>query len=144
MKNNEEVLSFIWQNADMGIIGISSVLKFVNNEDFKELLEEQMEEYNKICEKVGDLMLESNDEEKYKDSSKISEIRTNLMSNMKLMKDKSISNVAKMMIEGTNRGIIEIQEKINSYKISDKKVEKLAMEFKDMLEHNLDELKKYL
>ncbi len=48
------------------------------------------------------------------------------------------------MIKGNNRGIIEIQEKINNYEGTDKKIMALAKELLRIEKRNLDNLKKFL
>ena len=63
---------------------------------------------------------------------------------MKTIKDSSTSNLAKMMMTGNNKGIIEIQEKINNYDGHNKKVISLAKKLLETEKRNLNDLKKYL
>ena len=52
--------------------------------------------------------------------------------------------MAKMMIEGTNKGIIAVTEKINAYNNNDAEIIMLANKLKNNLEENVNNLKKYL
>ena len=67
-----------------------------------------------------------------------------MMSKMKLMKDSSSSAIAKMMIEGSNKGIIEITEKLNNYPKDDQEIVDLANKLLDIEQKNLDDLKEFL
>ena len=66
------------------------------------------------------------------------------MSEMSLLKDNTINNIAKLMVEGTTKGVVEIIEKLNAYNNTDVEITVLADRLKSMLENNIDELKKYL
>ena len=57
--------------------------------------------------------------------------------------DSSISNLADLLIRGTNMGIIEGKKLLNN-KTMDKKVHKICKEYVKMQELYLDKLKEYL
>jgi len=63
---------------------------------------------------------------------------------MLLIKKDEENKIAKMMIEGSNKGIIEITEKLNSFKNCDIEIKDLAKKLLATEQHNLEELKKYL
>jgi len=74
----------------------------------------------------------------------MAKVSTKVMSEMTLLKENTTQVIAKMMVEGTNKGITQITEKINAYNNSDAEIVVLANRFKSMLEKNVEELKKYL
>ena len=74
----------------------------------------------------------------------MAKVSTKIMSEMSMLKDDSSKNIAKMMIEGTNKGIIELTEHINAYDNNDAEIIVLANKYKDILENNIEELKRYL
>ena len=78
------------------------------------------------------------------DIGMMAKVSSKVMSEMELMKDDSDKTIAKMMMEGTNKGIIEITEKINAYNNSDAEIVVLANKLKATLEKNIEDLKKYL
>lgn len=142
MKKEIELLNFIFKNAEMGIIGIDDLLEILEDNKFSEILRNQREEYCKITNKVRKMINDYGME--VEENSNISKARSNLMVKLSGLKDKSIKKFAKMMIEGTNKGIIEIQEKINAYSKEENEVLNLAKELLEVEENNINELKEYL
>ena len=142
MSEEVEFLNYIYKNAKMGVIGIDSVITKVTDQKFEQVLNKQKDEYESICKEADDILKKYG--KKYEDVSALSKISTTMMSEMSLIKDNSIKHIAKLMVEGTNKGIIEIVEKLNAYNNSDAEITVLADRLKSMLEKNIDELKKYL
>ncbi len=142
MSEEVEFLNYIYKNAKMGIIGVDAIISKVSEEKFEKVLKEQRNEYDKVCNEAEDIL------KKYGKQNEevgiLAKISTNVMSEMSMLKDDSTKNIAKLMVEGTNKGIIEITEKINAYNNSDAEIIVLANRLKSILEKNIDELKKYL
>lgn len=141
---NEEVefLQFIYKNAEMGVIGIDNIIGKVTEEKFEKVLQGERNEYENICTEAEDVLKKYGKQNE--EVSAITKVSTKVMSEMSMLKDDSVKNIAKLMIEGTNKGIIEITEKINAYDNSDAEIVVLANKLKVTLEKNIDELKKYL
>lgn len=141
---NEEVefLQFIYKNAEMGVIGIDNIIGKVTEEKFEKVLQGERNEYENICTEAEDVLKKYGKQNE--EVSAIAKVSTKVMSEMSMLKDDSVKNIAKLMIEGTNKGIIEITEKINAYDNSDAEIVVLANKLKVTLEKNIDELKKYL
>lgn len=142
MNDDVSFLQLIYKNAEMGIIGIDSVITKINNREMEALLKGQKEEYESIC-KDADNILKKYGKQK-EDISMLAKVSTEVMSGVSLLKNSSTNNIAKMMVEGTNKGIIEITEKINAYNNNDMEIVELANKLKEILENNIEELKKYL
>lgn len=146
MKNKRlkevDFLQFIYKNAEMGIVGINNIIVKVKDENLEDVLKNEKQEYENICRESESIL------KKYGKSNEeigvMAKVSSKVMSEMSMLKDDSMENIAKMMIEGTNKGIIEITEKINAYDNSDAEIIVLANKFKDVLENNIEELKKYL
>ena len=141
---NEEVefLQFIYKNAEMGVIGIDNIVTKVKDEKFEKVLKNQREEYNNICREAENILKKYGKQNE--EIGTMAKVSSALMSEMSLLKDDSNQNIAKMMIEGTNKGIIEITEKLNAYDGSDAEIVVLATKLKNTEEKNIEELKKYL
>ncbi len=143
MNKNVEFLDYIYQNAEMGVNGINQIVDRVDNAELAKLMEEQKEEYDHILESAKEIYKKYGQEEK--ELGKLTKITSYVMTEMMMMSKKGEDNsVAKMMIEGSNKGIIEITEKINHYETCDKEIKSLAEKLLATEQHNLDELKKYL
>jgi len=141
---NEEVefLQFIYKNAEMGIIGIQDIITKVQDEKLENVLNSQKEEYNTICNEAQDILKKYGKQNE--EVGMMAKVSTKVMSEMTLLKENTTQVIAKMMVEGTNKGITQITEKINAYNNSDAEIVVLANRFKSMLEKNVEELKKYL
>lgn len=142
MKKDVDFLNYIFKNAEMGIIGIDDLMDKIGDEDFKTILENEREEYVRITKKAKEILNEIG----YvaKENSELAKLRSNLMIKLESMKDNSTSAYAKMMIEGTNKGIIEIQEKINNFNTDNHDIEDLANDLLETEENNIEELKQFL
>jgi len=138
----KELLDYIYQNAKMGIVGIDNIKSVIKDEEFLKTIREQEKDYYAICQEATSLLLERN--ESVKDISGMAKIMTYIDAKLKTNEDTSTNVLAKMMIKGSNRGIIEIQEKLNRYDQADKKVVRLAKNLLKIEKRNLDNLKKFL
>lgn len=143
MNKDIEFLDYIYQNAEMGLVGIDKIIDKVENEDLESLILEQRSEYEHIMEDAKEIYKKYGKDEK--ELSKLTKLSSNIMTDMMLITKKGETNlITKMMIEGSNKGIIAITEKLNHYKDSDKEIIDLAEKLLATEQHNLDELKKYL
>ena len=142
VNNHIEFLNYIYQNAEMGIVGINDIVSKVKDEEFESLLNEQKSDYENICNEAIEILKKYGKEQQ--ELNKMAKISSYMMSMMKTMKDPSTSNLAKMMMEGSNKGIIEITEKINNFKEKDEEIVDLANKLLETEQNNLDNLKKFL
>ncbi len=142
MSEEVEFLNYIYKNAEMGVVGIDDVSPKTDNEKFEKLLKREREEYLEIAREAEAILKKYGKQNE--EVGTMAKMSTKMMSEMKLMKDNSTQTIAKMMMEGTNKGIIEITEKINAYNNTDAEIVVLAGKLKSTLEKNIEELKKFL
>lgn len=142
MSEDVELLNYIYQNAKMGIVGIDNIKSSIKDKQFYKLIKEQENDYYEICTKAIKYLSLYNCEKK--NVNMLAKTMTFIDAKKKLMKDNSVSHIAKMMMEGNNMGIIAITEKLNNYQDVSKNVTKLAKELLRMEKANLENLKKYL
>ena len=142
MGKDAEFLNYIYQNAKMGVVGIDNIKSKIFDDDLKKIIATQRNEYEKITAEASKLLNELGVSEK--DISGMSKVMTYVMANLELLKDDSSSNIAKMMIDGSNKGIIEITKNLNSYTNMNSRIIKLAKKLLATEQHNIDELKIYL
>ena len=140
--NNIEFMQYMYKNSEMGVIGIDDVIDKVDDESFKKVLSNQRKEYEKFMIKASLYLDKYEAEEKH--NNMMAKIGTKMMSEMVNLKDHKTNVVAKMMMDGTNKGITELIEKINAYNGDDKEIELLSLKYQKTLENNIEELKKYL
>ena len=142
MDNNINTLDELNKGCSMGVDALNVILSKVDDNKFKDLLEKQKIEYKDLSDKISDLYEEYSNQE-------IS--HTNIMEKAMTwygiekdtITDSSISNLADLLIRGTNMGIIEGKKLLNN-KTMDKKVHKICSEYVKMQELYLDKLKEYL
>ena len=142
MSEEVEFLNYIYKNAEMGVIGIDDIITKVKNEKFEKLLHTERDEYEEICREAEGILKKYGKENE--EVGKMTKMSTKMMVDWSLMKDDSDQTIAKMMMEGSNKGVIEITEKINAYNNTDAEIIVLATKLKSSLEKNIDDLKKYL
>ncbi len=142
MKKNIEVVDNIYKTAQMGIVGINDVLEKITNPELKDVIYKQLDEYQKITKEAQQL---------YKDYgiepsklSKMAKMNSKVMIEMKCQKDECNKTIAKMMIEGTNKGVIKITTALNNYNHEDEEIVKLANELLKIEQQNIEELKPFL
>ncbi len=138
-----QMLNFVYQNAQMGVESLEEILPMVEAGEFKEGLGAQLKEYRQIHDKAGKLLNKAGYDEK--GINAMQKIMTYLMIDMKMMMDSSPSHVAKMLIQGSNMGIIDAQKRIHEYEShADKEVIGLMKHLQEFEEKNVERLKVYL
>lgn len=142
MNENIEFLNYIYQNAQMGIVGVDDIITKAQDKNFENLLKEQKEDYQSICDETLEIFKKYGRDNK--ELNPMAKMSSYMMSMMKTLTDSSINNLAKMMIEGSNKGIIEITEKLNAYQKADSEIIDLANKLLDIEQKNIDNLKTFL
>lgn len=142
MNENINALDELNKGTTMGMDAIKFILDKVEDKDFKKVLKEQYNKYDEISKKANELYDEYSEKEP-PETSTMEKVMTWSNVQMETMNDKSNSNIAEMLIQGTNMGIIEGRKILNNKKL-DKKVNKLIEEFVSMQEECVEILKEYL
>ncbi|MCI8664731.1 MAG: hypothetical protein HFG69_16065 [Hungatella sp.] len=145
MSRNKEVdmLDFIYQNSQMGVASLNEILPMVEEGKFKESLRSQLKGYKDIHEKAKNHLNKAGYDEK--GIHAMQKMMTYLMIDVKMMADSSPSHVAKMLIQGSNMGIIDAQKRIHEYKgEANPEALKLMKHLQEFEEKNVERLKEYL
>ncbi|MDD4733391.1 MAG: hypothetical protein PHU05_00850 [Bacilli bacterium] len=142
MEENKNALDELNKGCTIGIESINNLIDKVDNQKFKNILEKQLAQYDKIEDKINSIYINYSDKSPHEIDS-LTKVMNDYMINMKTMKDHTDSKIAEILLQGTNMGIIEGKRILNNKKI-DKKVEKLVEDFIDNQENVVEELKEYL
>ena len=129
MKGSKDVLSSIIKTAQMGQVGIRSILNAPLSVSMKDALRTQLHEYDAIERDALTLAASRGWELEQLDPS--IRIMTNMMSRMKLSFGNATSKAAKMMIEGNTKGIIKGYKNLNDFPVSDQRVRILSQKLLD-------------
>ncbi len=138
----KEILLKLYQNVEMGIVGIEAIEDKIESRSLAKLILNQKKEYEVLKEKLVSLCSKYNVEDK--ELGSLVKISSDVMVTMKTLIDKSEHTIAKMMMEGTNKGLIQLEELLNNYQGKDEKITELIKETIDLEHQNNEELKIYL
>lgn len=103
LKSDGEILAEIYRNAQLALTSISDLLPEVEDEEMKEELLREHEEYEKICSQAASLATRY--DLNLKEPSPIKKAMMWSAIKMNAATDNSAQNVAQMMIKGTVNGI---------------------------------------
>ena len=142
MEEEINILDELNKGACMGIDAIDFILDKVTDKDFKKVLCDQKDEYEKMTDKIGTLYKEFSDSELH-ETNGINKAMTWMGVEAKTLTDDTTSKLAELMMQGTNMGIIEGRRLLNE-KSGNKKIDELVKEYVNMQEKFVELLKKYL
>ena len=140
--NEREVIVKLYQNVDMGVVGIESIEDKIKTRALAKTVLNQKEEYQNLKQELLSFCKDYNVQEK--ELGTMAKLSSGMMSNMKLMMDKSDNHIAKMMMEGTNKGLISLEELKNNYDGKDEKLIAMIEKIIKVEQQNNEDLKIYL
>ena len=142
MNGNVELLNYIHQNSEMGQDTIKQLVAISKDEEYKKMLQSQLEEYKMIYDTTDKKIKELNNQAK--DINVFSKASNYFMVNLNTLVNKTPSHISEMLIQGSTMGIIDITKKIKEYHNADKEILDLANKLLKLEQNNVEECKKYL
>lgn len=142
MINDNEMLNYVLQNAEMGCNGISAVRRQLKDNKVDGVLCEQLIKYSKLYH-CANTMLKRRGADVHH-VSPMTKAMTNYAANRDLKRDSSASHIAEMMIKGNTMGVNKMARHMREYDGSDPHITMLAKKMLDTEEENIGELKSYL
>ena len=137
-----DILKEINKDAKMGMDSITIVNEKVQDEKFKELLNEQHNEYQNIFDRTQELLVQNNEDMKDIPSMQKAMAWTGIQINT--MNDKSNSKLSELLIQGNDMGVIKGTKLLNESSFTTPEIENLLSDFVRLQEKNIDDLKKFL
>ena len=137
-----EILKEINKNAKLGMDSITMVNKKVGDENFKNILNNQHNEYQNIFDRTQELLVQNNEE--IQDVPTMQKIMGWTGIQLNTLTDKSNSQISELLIQGNDMGIIKGVKLLNSLNFKDNQIKNLLSDFVQLQERNIDELKKFL
>ena len=142
MDKNQQLLDFIYKNASMGVYGIKQTVCMAKSEDFKQVLEKQLEQYKAILTSTKELY------DKYalqeKEPGFCKRFYACMMLNLETTFNNTDSKLAELMLIGSNMGVIKATQNLKKYPDADEDIKNLMERLLQNEEYNVEELKKYL
>lgn len=142
MNGNTELLNFVYQNAQMGVVTLKQLMELAHGEDFRSHMEAQLREYETMEAEAVKLLEEHGCDEK--GLSAFEKIRTYLMIDLQTLTDKSASHVAEMMLIGSTMGVINALRNLRKYEGAEKRIRDLMDRLLKFEERNMEQLKKFV
>ena len=134
-----EALNELYKIVTMGIIGIDEVKGHIEDKTLAKTMSDAKKKYMVNKMDITNMLKELGEE-----PTKINiiiKMFNEIYTGIELLKCDD-SKIAKMLTEGTNKGIIKVEEILNSE--TDKKVTELAEELLELLEFQIKSWKSYL
>ncbi len=142
MNKEIELLNYIYQNTQMGIISIEQIIEINEDKKFSKLLNKQLNMYETINKQAIKYL--NNRDMFEKEISNFSKIKTYFMINIQTITDKSVSHLAEMLIIGSTMGVIDTIKKLNDYNDNDYQIINLMKKLHEDEEKNIVKLKLFL
>ncbi len=145
MDVNMELLEYIYQSSEMGVVSLTNLLKDINEKEnkLKTIISDELSLYEKY-QKESEKLLSKNKME-IKENSMMKKMMSKMGISKEVKKDNSDAAIAHMLIEGFTIGVVDIETKIKNYKKdADKKILKLASDYLKFQQEEIESLKKYL
>lgn len=145
MDVNTELLEYIYQSSEMGVVSLTNLLKDINGKENKliPIISDELSLYEKYQKESRKLLLKRNSS--IKENSMMTKMMSKMGISKEVKKDNSDAAIAHMVIEGFTMGVVDIESKIKNYKKdADKKVLKLASDYLKFQQEEIEKLKKFL
>ena len=142
LTDRQELLNFIHKNAQMGEESIGYLLDVTDDDTMRDFLQQQRAEYADVMQQACDMLQQNG--ARPQGVGSMAKMSAYMMVNTKTMVDNTPSHLAKMMIEGSTKGTIEITKKLKLYDGVDHPAEKLGQRLLKMEETNIEKLKDFL
>ncbi len=145
MKNpSEDLLNDIYKSAKMGTQSVTHVIGKTKNEGIRRELASQLDKYHEFESEARNKLIEMSLAPK--EPTMMDKVPADMSIAMSTMIDSSDSSIAKIMIDGYNMGIIELQKSVNHAKEKgvDESVMNIASGVIEFEERSIENMKQYL
>ena len=142
MKNSQQILSYVLKTAQMGQVGIRSVLDTRMRPGLRKAPEQQLREYDQIETEAHALASQRGWE--LKDLDPALRMMSNMVTRMKLSAGGSESKIADMMIQGSTKGMIKGLRNMHQFPREDSRISALSQKLLDTENANIRQMQAFL
>ena len=142
MKNSKEILSSVLKTAQMGQVGIRSLLDTTMQPTLRSALESQLREYDAIETEAHAIASQRGWELRELDPAV--RFLSDRMTRMKLVGSNRDSRIADMMIQGNTRGLIQGIRGLHQYPSRDDRVSGISQKLLDCETANIRQMQQFL
>ena len=140
--NSLKIVNAVFQNANLSAENVRTILPYVKNEKFAEILNGQVKKYEDFCSRAEKLAKKYGGELQSDNAFGRFFIRTGIK--MKLLSDTSVSRIAEMMLQGSTMGIIDLGKLIRHTPDVSEEAQTLLRELLIYEEDKVELMKYYL
>lgn len=137
-----DILKEINQNAKMGMDSLTTVIKKVNEGNFKNLLNTQHNEYQNIFDRTQELLVKNH--VKMNDTPNMQKAMSWVGIQFNTAMDSSNSKISELLIQGNDMGIVKGTKLLNNYSFMNNEIKNIVSDFVRLQQKNIDDLKQYL
>lgn len=142
MKTSKELLSSITKTAQMGQVGVRSVMNYAKNERLRDALHSQLKEYDMIEQEAQQIAtMRGWDIQELEPAAKL---MSQTYARANLMVGNTDSRIAAMMINGNTKGIIKSIKNKHHSNQSDLRISKLSDKLLAHETANIRQMQEYL
>ena len=142
MKNSKEILSSVLKTAQMGQVGIRSLLDTTMQPALRSALESQLREYDAIETEAHAIASQRGWELRELDPAV--RFLSDRMTRVKLVGSNRDSRIADMMIQGNTRGLIQGIRGLHQYPSRDDRVSGITQKLLDCETANIRQMQQFL
>lgn len=139
---NTSLLEEIYKTTKMGLEATQLIIPKVHSKQLRQKITNQESDYQDIAAKAKQMLREDGRMPKPERAVQKAVLRGSIR--MNTMLDQTPSHIAKLMINGTTMGIVDVTKHLNRFDGADTEVKKLAEDYIINEQKNIDELKKHL
>lgn len=137
-----EILKEINKNSKMGMDALTEVTPKVQDNNLKELLDTQHNEYQNIFDRSQEILIQNGEE--IEDTPAFQKAMSWMGIQLNTLNDKSNSQISELLIQGNDMGIVKGVKILNNSTITNSEIENLVSDFIRLQEKNVNDLKKFL
>jgi hypothetical protein len=145
MNENSELLEYLYQDADMGVKSLTTLINTINGKDnkIKKIVEGELKGYENYLKEIKKILKKKKVEPQSK--GMMAEISSWMGIKMEMLKDNSDARIADMLTKGFTMGVVDLTKRIDKYKKdADKDILNLAKKMLNFSNENIELLKPYL
>ncbi len=140
--DDKEFLTYIHEQAEMGVITLGRLNEMNIDNDLRLTLESQILDYKNVMSQAQRKLTELGTQPK--DISKFTTATAEAMIGLKTIADKSKTHIAGMVLKGSINGIIETTQKLNQADHVSDDAKNLGYKLLLSEERNMHQMRKYL
>lgn len=137
-----EFLKQLHQAAQMGRDTLEHVNNNIGSGELREAVEKDIFDYSDVCAQVTRKLEER--EERPKSVGKISKMIAGMMIDAKINDETPEREVAKMIIDGTTKGVTECTSKLSDFADLDNDIRNIGYKLLWVQQKNIDEMRRFL